>query len=288
MLDRISLGTVQFGLPYGVANTDGPVASEEAHEILSSAHLHGIRKLDTAALYGPSESVIGSFGKNDWTIATKLASLPNACPSVAIWVEAELKASLARLHVASIDTVLLHRPDDLLGSSGKELYDALDACRENGLCNCVGISLYSANEIEQYLERYQLDVVQLPFNILDRGLVTSGLARDLSAAGIQLQVRSIFLQGLLLMGVDEQVRRFPQAEPLWRAFRGWCSANEVSAHEACVRFALGQADFDAIIVGVDSTKQLEALLALAEAGPLDVPDGLSTTDRDIIDPRRWS
>ncbi len=284
---RISLGTVQFGLPYGIANTDGRVASEEAHAILSSAYRHGIRRLDTAASYGPSESVIGSFGRHDWTITTKLAGLPNACPSVAIWVEAELKASLVRLHVASVDTVLLHRPDDLLGSSGKELYDALDACRANGLCNRVGISLYSANEIDQYLESYRLDVVQLPFSILDRGLATSGRASELNAAGIHLQVRSVFLQGLLLMAVEEQVRRFPQAEPLWRAFHGWCSANEVSAHEACVRFALGQADFDAIIVGVDSTEQLEALLALAEAGPLEVPEDLSTTDRDIIDPRRW-
>ncbi len=108
MFDRISLGTVQSGLPYGITNTDGPVASEEAHAILSSAYRHGIRKLDTAASYGPSESVIGSLGKHGWTITTKLASLPNACPSVAVWVEAELKASLVRgrsreLNAAGID-----------------------------------------------------------------------------------------------------------------------------------------------------------------------------------------
>ncbi len=284
---RLSLGTAQFGLPYGIANTDGQVPTREAHQILDRAYQHGIRKLDTASLYGASEAVIGSSDKRDWTITTKIAGLPADCGDVAGWVEGELKASLNALQIEAVDTVLLHRPDDLLESSGKELYNALAACRANGLCKRLGISLYSADEVDPYLEQYALDTIQLPFSLVDRGLVTTGRARELNEAGIRIQVRSIFLQGLLLMGVDDQVQRFPQAEPLWRAFAAWRSEQGVIAHEACLRFVFGQADLDAIIVGVDSAAQLDALLEMVGADPLAVPEDLSTTDRDIIDPRRW-
>ncbi len=284
---RLSLGTAQFGLPYGIANSDGQVPTSEAHQMLDRAYQHGIRKLDTASLYGSSEAVIGSSDKHDWVITTKIAGLPADCGDIAGWVAGELKASLNALQIEAVDTVLLHRPDDLLGSSGKELYDALAACRANGLCKRLGVSLYSADEADPYLEHYALDTIQLPFSLVDRRLVTAGRARELNEAGISIQVRSIFLQGLLLMGVDDQVQRFPRAEPLWRAFAAWCSERGVTAHEACLRFALGQADLDAIIVGVDSAAQLDALLEMVGAGPLAVPDDLATTDRDIIDPRRW-
>ncbi len=284
---RLSLGTAQFGLPYGIANSDGKVPTSEAGQILDRAYQHGIRNLDTASLYGSSEAVIGSSDKHDWAITTKIAGLPADCGDVAGWVEGELKASLNTLRIEAVDTVLLHRPDDLLGPSGPELYDALAACRANGLCKRLGISIYSADELGPYLEHYALDTIQLPFSLVDRGLVTTGRARKLGEAGIRIQVRSIFLQGLLLMGVTEQVQRFPHAEPLWRAFAAWCSEQGVTAHEACVRFAFGQADLDAIIVGVDSAAQLDALLKMVGAGPLPVPEDLATTDCDIIDPRRW-
>ncbi len=287
LLSRISLGTAQFGLPYGIANSGGQVPTSEAHQILDRAYQRGIRKLDTASLYGSSEAVIGSFDKHDWAITTKIAGLPADCGDVAAWVEGELKASLNALQIETVDTVLLHRPEDLLGSLGKDLYDALAACRATGLCKWLGVSLYSADEVDPYLEHFALDIIQLPFSLVDRGLVTTGRARELSKAGIRIQVRSIFLQGFLLMGVDEQVQRLPQADPLWRAFAAWCSEQGVTAHEACVRFAFGQADLDAIIVGVDSAAQLDALLDMVGAGPLAVPEDLSTTDRDIIDPRRW-
>ncbi len=287
LLSRISLGTAQFGLPYGIANSDGQVPTSEAHQILDRAYQHGIRKLDTASLYGSSEAVIGSSDKHDWAITTKIAGLPADCGDVAGWVEDELKASFNALQIETVDTVLLHHPDDLLGSSGKELYDALAACRANGLCKRLGVSLYSADEADPYLEHFALDTIQLPFSLVDRGLVTTGRAHELNEAGISIQVRSIFLQGLLLMSVTEQVQRFPQAEPLWRAFAAWCSEQGVDAHEACLRFVFGQADLDAIIVGVDSAAQLDALLDMVGAGPLAVPDDLATTDRDIIDPRRW-
>jgi hypothetical protein len=284
---RLSLGTVQFGLPYGVANTEGQVDEKAAHKILRLAQDHGIRSLDTASSYGSSESVIGAFGSDRWRITTKLAALPDDCEDITDWVEGEIRGSLGRLDATAVHAVLLHRPDDLLGPNGDRLHEALDACRTQGLFHAQGVSLYSTDDLERFVGRFHIDAVQLPFNILDRELVIGGHSRALRDLGIEVQVRSIFLQGLLLLPLAEQLRRFPAGEAAWRALAEWTAQSGISPYEACVRFALGQADLDAIIVGVDSTEHLAALLAVAAKPPLDVPASIACADADVIDPRRW-
>lgn len=286
-LSRLSLGTVQFGLPYGVANTSGQVDEATVHTILRLAEDSGVNALDTASAYGSSESVIGSFGGETWRITTKLAELPDDCDDLGAWVERELRGSVERLRTKSVDTVLLHHPDDLLGTRGDELHEALMNCRKQGLFRAHGVSLYRASDLERFVGRFDIDAVQLPFNILDRELVTGGHARALRNAGIEVQVRSIFLQGLLLLSLDEQIRRFPAGETTWRRFADWTAEEEISPYEACVRFAMGQADIDAIIVGVDSVEHLTTLLVTAEKPPIDVPLDIVSANPDVIDPRRW-
>ena len=286
-LSRLSLGTVQFGLPYGVANTSGQVDEATVHTILRLAEDSGVYALDTASAYGSSESVIGSFGGETWRITTKLAALPDDCDDLGAWVESELRGSVERLRTRSVDTVLLHHPDDLLGTHGDELHEALMNCRKQGLFRAHGISLYRAGDLERFVGRFHIDAVQLPFNILDREFVTGGYARALRKAGIEVQVRSIFLQGLLLLSLDEQIRRFPAGETTWRRFADWTAEQEISRYDACVRFAIGQPDIDAIIVGVDSIEHLTTLLVTAEKPPIDVPLDIVSVNPDVIDPRRW-
>jgi aryl-alcohol dehydrogenase-like predicted oxidoreductase len=284
---RLSLGTVQFGLPYGVANTGGQVDETAAHEILRLAQEHGIRSLDTASSYGSSESIIGAFGSESWRITTKLAALPGDCEDVAAWVEGEIRGSLQRLDATAVHAVLLHRPDDLLGANGDRLHEALNDCRKQGLFHAQGVSLYSTDDLERFIGRFHIDAVQLPFNILDRKLVAGGHARALRDLGIEVQVRSIFLQGLLLLPLAEQLRRFPAGEAAWRTLAEWTSKCDITPYEACVRFALGQVELDAIIVGMDSIEHLAALLDVAAKPPLDAPASITCADADVIDPRRW-
>jgi aryl-alcohol dehydrogenase-like predicted oxidoreductase len=287
MTPTLSLGTAQFGLPYGIANDSGQVRASEAHALLNLALDHGIRRLDTASGYGSSEAVIGAFGSAGWRVTTKLAALPDICDDIATWVESEIRGSLARLGTTSVHTVLLHRPEDLLGCHGKQLHKALMACRAQGLFVAQGVSLYSTGDLERFVGQFDIDTVQLPFNILDRGLVVDGHARRLRDAGVELQVRSIFLQGLLLLPLEEQVCRFPASESVWRAFANWTSEHQVSPYEACVRFVMGQTDLDAVVVGVDKCEHLTALLTVSERPPLDVPAHLVSEDPEVIDPRRW-
>ena len=194
---RLALGTVQFGLDYGVANTAGQVAPDEVASILALAQQMGIRTLDTAINYGQSESVLGQCGVGQWQVVTKLPALPEAVGDVADWVQMHMRQSLARLGVARVHAVLLHRPQDLLGTQGRALLAELKDLQLQGLAAKIGISVYSPEELEVFFGLHRFDIVQAPFSILDQRLQTSGWVAKLHAMGVEVHTRSAFLQGLL-------------------------------------------------------------------------------------------
>ena len=129
---RLALGTAQFGLPYGIANQAGQVSRKEVSAMLQLAVSNGIDTLDTAIAYGESEVALGQAGTQGFNVVTKLPALPDDCLDVISWVMEQVDASFTRLGVSSVYALLLHRPEQLLGPLGKELYEALYALKERG------------------------------------------------------------------------------------------------------------------------------------------------------------
>ena len=126
---RLALGTVQFGLDYGVANSGGLVTLEDAGNIIRQAELNGVDTLDTAIAYGASEATLGQVGVEGWSVITKLPALPDDCQGVATWVTAQIEQSMSRLGVRQLQGVLLHRPEDLFGENGSSLVMALEGLK---------------------------------------------------------------------------------------------------------------------------------------------------------------
>jgi aryl-alcohol dehydrogenase-like predicted oxidoreductase len=120
-MSKLALGTVQFGLNYGVANKFGIVEPSEVKKIFLLAKKSKINLIDTAIGYGQSEKIIGKIGILDFNFISKLPTIPPNCSDVDTWVEYNVKNSLLRLGVKSLYGLLLHKPKDLLGSSGKKL-----------------------------------------------------------------------------------------------------------------------------------------------------------------------
>ena len=145
---RLALGTVQFGLPYGVANKSGQVSQNEAKSMLRIASENGIDTLDTAIAYGESEECLGCVGVKNFKMVTKLPSIPDGCLDISVWIHEQVTSSLSRLGVEKLYGFLLHKPEDLLGTDGPELYRALDSLKEKGLVKKIGVSIYSPNELE--------------------------------------------------------------------------------------------------------------------------------------------
>jgi len=285
---RIALGTAQFGLPYGIANRRGQVGRADLSAILHRARTAGIDTLDTAIAYGDSEQRLGESGVGRWRVITKLPELPVPCADIAAWARTSVRESLAKLRLARLGAVLLHRPLQLLGPQGPALLAALLALKHEGLVEKVGISIYAPSDLDALWHRFRPELVQAPLNVLDRRLLTSGWMATMHAAGTEIHVRSVFLQGLLLMDAASRPAMFSRWQPLWDQWTRWLGEASVSPLRACLGLALSQPEVSRVVVGVDSPEQLEEILGATLGPNLVPPSALACTDADLLDPSRWA
>ena len=284
---RLALGTVQFGLSYGIANHAGKVNRSEAKAILKLALAHGIDTLDTAIAYGDCEACLGEIGTQSFNVVTKLPALPEHCHDVSSWVHEQVSASLARLDVSAVYGLLLHCPEQLLGWYGKELYRVLQTLKDSGGVHKVGVSIYAPNELKEITKRFNLDLVQAPYNIFDRRLQTTGWLHKLKGEGIEIHTRSSFLQGLLLMPQEAIPMKFLLWSELWEQWYKWLSYQNVSAVQACLAFPLSFPEIDRVIVGADSVHQLQQILEAASTSTTIQFPNISCDDENLINPSRW-
>jgi aryl-alcohol dehydrogenase-like predicted oxidoreductase len=287
-VNRLALGTVQFGLPYGVANQTGQVSRLQAAAMLRLASTNGIDTLDTAIAYGDSESCLGAVGTEGFRIVTKLPAVPEHCSDLSTWVQQHIGASLSRLGVTAVHGLLLHRSDQLLGPQGAELYRGLQQAKERGQVQKIGVSIYSPDTLSELLPRYRLDLVQAPFNLVDRRLYSSGWMQRLKDADVELHTRSAFLQGLLLMAKTVIPAKFESWGALWDRWHQWLGDSKISAVQACLAFPLSFPEIDKVVVGADSESQLEQILKAANGQiHCELPD-LQCENENLINPAQWS
>lgn len=290
---KIGLGTAQFGLDYGISNPGGRVATPEARRILALAERSGVRTIDTAAAYGDAEARLGRYLAADhpFSLVTKLPRLPDGVTGAGVsdWVREAVARSLRRLRTELIHGLLVHSVADLLGPLGEPLWLALLEARRDGWVDRIGASVYSGEEIDRLMERYPLELVQVPVSVLDQRLVRSGHLARLGAASVEVHARSIFLQGLLLMDPDELADPyFDPARATIRAFRAAARAVGHTPLEAAVAYAVSVPDVSVAVVGVTGEGQLAEVLAAATPSlPLDWFAPFAAEDVNVLDPSRW-
>jgi aryl-alcohol dehydrogenase-like predicted oxidoreductase len=284
---KLALGTVQFGMGYGVANCSGRVTSQEVSTILQLAQECGMDTLDTAIAYGESEAVLGRFGVEQWKTITKLPAVPDDCKDVARWVNDQLLQSLKRLRVRQLYGVLLHRPSQLLEQIGPDLYEALRGVQSSGMTCKIGVSVYGPAELDALLNVYSFGLVQAPLNILDRRMVESSWLKWLNEAGVEFHARSAFLQGLLLMPTDRRPSKFNQWRRTWRIWDDWLKKTGVTPLQACLRYFNGLPQIDRVVVGIDTTSQLNQILSVREGRLTSLPEFEKLEDERLINPASW-
>jgi aryl-alcohol dehydrogenase-like predicted oxidoreductase len=290
MSGRLGLGTVQFGLPYGVANVDGQVSRDEATAILEYAWEAGVDTLDTAIAYGDSEERLGKIGVAGWQIVSKLPAVQHGCADIAGWVEKSIYGSLRRLRVSKLKGLLLHQPHELLEPNGPALYQAMVGLKQAGLVEKIGVSIYGPSELNALWSRFEFDLVQAPFNVIDRRLASSGWLERLHQAGTEVHVRSVFLQGLLVMNGAQRSTKFNRWQSRWDVWRRWLADRALTPVQACLGFTLSYPEVSRVLVGVERVAQLDEILTAIRAGAEMTmpPDSLVSEDLDLINPSRWN
>lgn len=287
-MSRLALGTVQFGLPYGIANSSGQVTRKEAKAMLQLASINGIDTLDTAISYGDSETYLGELGTKEFNVVTKLPAVPNDCEDVSAWVAQQVNASLARMNVTRVHGLLLHRSAQLLDANGTELYRALQVLKESGQVQKLGVSIYSPSELDVLIPQYHFDLVQAPFNLVDQRLYHSGWMQRLKDNGVEVHTRSVFLQGLLLMAQADIPAKFSPWNELWNSWHRWLATHDTSTVEACLAFPLSYHEIDRVVVGADNVKQLNQIIdAISGKAINDLPD-IESKDENLINPAHWT
>ena len=285
---RLAIGTAQFGLTYGVANQNGQVSLAAAREIILRAAESGVDTLDTAMAYGNSEQRLGEIGVGGFKVITKLQAIPEECPNISIWITKCVAASLARLGVAKLEGLLLHKPSQLLEPHGQKIHDALIRLKSDGLVNKIGVSIYDPGELDDLTAQFPMDIVQAPFNIVDQRLRTSGWLGRLASMNVELHARSIFLQGLLLMDEASRPEKFNRWSAFWIQWHKHLQASGRTALETCLDFAMSEKRIHRIVVGVESLAQFEECLQAMRGnrkstGPIPTCD-----DAQLVDPRAWT
>jgi aryl-alcohol dehydrogenase-like predicted oxidoreductase len=286
--NKIALGSAQFGMPYGIANKNEKINMHDVESILYTAKNHGVDTLDTAIAYGNSEIILGEIGVSDWNIITKLPELPIDNRDVTNWVSDSIFSSLKRLRVESLYGLLLHQPEQLLQQDGHKIYEVLQKLKESGVIKKIGISIYGPEILGSIITNYSFDIVQAPYNIFDQRINESGWLSSLSDNNVEIHIRSIFLQGLLLMNKNKRPESFLRWQQLWEKWEKWLSDTGMNALEACVSHAVSNEKIDKVIVGVDSKEQLLEILKANRIKRYDIPACLVCTDIELIDPSRWN
>ena len=285
---KLTLGTAQFGLDYGVANAIGKVDKEETLEILTFAKQAGINTLDTAIGYGDSEKRLGQAGIGSWNIITKLPEVNVEHSDINFWVNSQINNSLLRLNVLSVYGILLHRPLQLLEKNGSQLWNSLEGLKERSITKKIGFSVYSPDELDKLWKAgFIPDIVQAPYNVFDQRLKDSGWLSKLNDNRVEVHTRSVFLQGLLLMPSDKRPKYFSKWNNLFNEWDLWLKTDNISGLEAALNFALSEYLIDKIIVGVDNKTQLSEVISASKKYTLCVPKILNTTDEKLINPSLW-
>lgn len=287
-MTRLALGTVQFGLDYGISNAMGRTAPGEVAQILALAREAGIDTLDTAAAYGAAEATIGELGTEDFRIVTKTPHLEGTAHERAATVNSSFERSLDLLRRPHVDALLVHRAEDLLDSeSGDSLWEVLVGLRESGRVGKIGVSVYDRAQIDALLERYPIEIVQLPLGIFAQSLWRDGTIGRLRDRCVEIHARSLFLQGLVFVDPSSLAPWFEPALGKLRAFREAVVDRNGTPLQAALSFAQAVEEVDRFVVGVESRAQLQEILD-AWNSPLDLDFAdFDLEDERFTNPRNW-
>ena len=291
---KLTLGTVQFGLAYGIANQGGKPAYETCRDIMAEAYAAGIRCFDTAAAYGESESVLGrtlaELGIADAvTLVSKSRPLDPTIEDPTLikqQIEASLQDSLKHLRVEQLPVFLFHREADL------RWMEILAALRERGLIARIGVSVDTAAGAEAAAAEPLVEAVQLPHNLFDHRF-SGGPCFQSKSAGSLLFARSAFLQGLLLMPEARIPAALHEVIPVRRQVEKIAADAGMAMPELCLRYSLSFPAIDSVLIGVDSVQQLKQNTAMAARGPLstEVVERINSVVPDfpdsIVRPSLW-
>jgi aryl-alcohol dehydrogenase-like predicted oxidoreductase len=288
---KLALGTAQFGLQYGIANSNIKLSLDDIYKILETAKNNGIDTLDTAFQYGESQKNLGRVGAKNWKVISKLHTLDINTKNVYESTYKVVEKSLSNLKIEKLEALLIHDVNLLKQDYGDNVWRALEDLKQDGVIDKLGISIYQPEDLNILYDRYDFNIIQCPISVLDRRINSSDLLSRINKDGKELHARSIFLQGLLLMNNSDRPRGFNKWKSLWQIWEDWLDQNGISSLEACISYVYKMKEVKKVIVGVDSLSQLNEIISslknIGKFNNLNFPSQLDIEDGLLLNPSNW-
>jgi aryl-alcohol dehydrogenase-like predicted oxidoreductase len=282
MSSKLILGTVQFGLNYGINNTQGKPAKENVFKILSYAYEKGIRYLDTAELYGDAHNLIGEYHRlnpdKKFDIITKF---PHNFDGE---LDSKINIYLNQLNVNNLSAILFHSFDSY------KLHKSLIRCKLNGV-EKIGVSIYTNEQMDAVIDDVNVDLIQLPFNLFDNLNLRGELMKKAKAKNKIVHTRSAFLQGLFFMKKGNPFKIAVQLKKELEFIANLSERNFTSVGSLALNYCLNQSDIDGVLIGVDSLEQLKENIAFSkkyESLPyLNEVNAINIENIELLNPSLW-
>lgn len=288
-MTELALGTSQFGSLYGIKNQGVRVPEEEVNGIVQKALDLNIKTIDTAVSYGDAELRLGKLDLSNFKINSKISRPSSDAKFLDQWVFNEIKKSLERLNIECLDTIFVHDAKWILNNDSAAFINGLVEAKNTNLVKKIGISIYETGDIPNLYKLHNFEVIQAPLNLIDRRFEESGWLSRLKENGIEIQVRSIFLQGLLLMKASDLPDKFYKWKFIWEEFEKILTKTKTNAIEACLSYPMSIKNIDKIVLGVDNANQLLMINKHMRTNSLvDQYSFMSNEDIKLINPSLWS
>ena len=294
---RLCIGTVQFGMDYGVQGGTRP-AARDAVRMLDYATQNGVDAIDTAAAYGTAEEVVGEFlsrktlPRETLQVISKFGTNIFEGASVAdyaVRLRAAAETSLKRIKSDYLDAYICHVPTAV---GDPAIIEAMAALKVSGLVRHVGFSVYDPDQVQACLTTDVVDFIQSPFSFLDRRMETSGALAAACAKGVDLHTRSAFVQGLMLMDVAKIPERLAETRPVISDLEAACAEVGLSRRALALAFVKANPNISHLVFGVDNMTQLKEIVAdfdrSVDSGAVKfVADRFAAVDPAIFLPNNW-
>lgn len=284
-MSKIVLGTVQFGVNYGINNTSGQVPLEEVSKILKIAQEEGIHTLDTSSAYGISEIVLGKALKESGTQFNIVSKYPRCEESV----RSTFEKSISNLGVDSLYGYLVHHFD--FYQEKLEIFEEMTALKNEGKIMKVGFSLYNVEQLQYLLDMgMKFDILQFPYNIFDRQF--ESYMPKLVEMGVEIHTRSAFLQGLFFKDTNTLPDKLKPLKQYLDSLHNYCDNKGLLVEQIAFGYVLDNQYVKGALIGVDNCEQLNANLNVASVKlsqeDIDYISNIEIKEKTLLNPVNWN
>ena len=282
---KIVIGTANFGNKYSLKGNRG-LGVIEVKKILNFAYKKKIRNIDTAQIYGNSEYILGKIGLKKWKVSTKI-KIKKKCKSYSKYIISSVNKSLNNLKIDKLENLLVHSELKKFNKKGIiEIIKTLKDLKKNKIIKSFGCSIYSPKDLYISTKFNNIDIIQAPANVFDRRFLNKNSMNYLKKKNIKLQIRSIFLKGLLLYDYKKLPKKFHYWKNDFKKYQMYLKKNKLNKINGALSI-LNKIDYESVVIGFDSYQELKEVFKNIPVNNILIPEFNIKKRNKIIDPRRW-